>query len=377
MTVMQVAVLSTDPRLEEALRATGLRVGRLEPEHLGGLPSGAAPPAALVVDVRGQHQLPQGLSAFRKQHPGTGVVLVASTLDPRLMLEAMRAGVSECVQEPVTPQALDQAVRRVIVDALPQPSGQVVAFVGAKGGVGATTLAVNTATALAKSAGGEVLLIDLHIANGDAALFLGAEPRFSVIDALENVHRVDESFFRGVVEKTKVGVDLLGSSDRKIHFVTDAGRVRALFDFAVRRYRFIVLDVPRSDVTMLDALEAAAMVVVVTSQELPSLRSAGRLAQTLRTRYGASRVKAVMNRFDRRAEIAHADVERVIGDTVEHLIPSDYAVAIEALNLGRPVVLEQSRLADAFRTLAADLGGLKKESRQRTGMLGRLAFRRA
>jgi DNA-binding NarL/FixJ family response regulator len=53
---------------------------------------------------------------------------VISALDPRLMLEAMRAGVSECVQDPVTPQSLDQAVRRVIVDGLPQASGQVVAF---------------------------------------------------------------------------------------------------------------------------------------------------------------------------------------------------------------------------------------------------------
>lgn len=374
--LIQVAVLSTDPRLEEALRATGLKVGRFQSESLGGLPSGAMPPAALVVDVRGRHQLPQGLATFRKQHPGTGLVLVASTLEPHLMLEAMRAGVTECIQEPVTPQALDQAVRRVIVDGQPQPAGRVLAFVGAKGGVGTTTLAVNTAAALAK-AGGEVLLIDLHLTNGDAALFLGAEPRFSVVDALENVHRVDESFFRSVVETTKAGIDLLASSDRMVQGIADVKRVRALLDFAVNRYRFIVLDVPRSDLPMLDALEAAGLVVVVTSQELSSLRSAGRLAHTLRARYGAPRIKAVMNRFDRRAEIAHADVERVIGDAVEHLIPSDYRTAVEALNVGRPVALEKSRLANSFRSLASDLGGLRTESPERpAGVLSRLALRR-
>jgi pilus assembly protein CpaE len=276
----------------------------------------------------------------------------------------------------VTPQALDQAVRRVIVDGQPQPAGRVLAFVGAKGGVGTTTLAVNTAAALAK-AGGEVLLIDLHLTNGDAALFLGAEPRFSVVDALENVHRVDESFFRSVVETTKAGIDLLASSDRMVQGIADVKRVRALLDFAVNRYRFIVLDVPRSDLPMLDALEAAGLVVVVTSQELSSLRSAGRLAHTLRARYGAPRIKAVMNRFDRRAEIAHADVERVIGDAVEHLIPSDYRTAVEALNVGRPVALEKSRLANSFRSLASDLGGLRTESPERpAGVLSRLALRR-
>lgn len=373
----QVAVLTNDARLEEGLRAAGLKTVRLGAAGLAELRAASAP-AALVVDVREQHQLPAGLAAFRKQQAGTAVVLVASTLEPRLMLEAMRAGVNEYVHEPVTPQALEEAVRRVLVDAASDPTGQVLAFVGAKGGVGTTTLAVNTATTLGGRAGGDVLLIDLHFGHGDAAIFLGVEPRFSVIDALENVHRVDESFFRGLVEKTKAGVDLLGSSDRVPQIAVDPRRLHALLDFAIRQYRFTVLDVPRSDLALLDALETAARIVLVASQELSALRNAGRLAQTLRTRYGGARVKAVVNRFDRRAEIAHADVERVIGDSVKHLIPSDYRVALEALNSGRPVVLDQGRLAESFRRLATDLGGIVKQpAEQPSGGFVRLAFRRA
>lgn len=374
--MIQVAVISSDPRLEEGLRKAGLTAGPLDAQSLRELSRSESVPVALVVDVRGQNQLPADLAPFCKQNPHTGVVLVASTLDPRLMLEAMRAGVNECIQDPVTPQALEQAVRSVIVDRGPQPTGQVFAFVGAKGGVGTTTLAVNTAATLGQIADGGVLLIDLHLGFGDGALFLGAEPRFSVMDALENIHRVDEAYFSNVVTKTKIGLDLLGSADRMVHAMADTTRVRALLDFAVRRYRFTVLDVPRSDVT-LDALEVADTVVVVTSQELPSLRSAGRLAHSLRARYGATRVKTVMNRFDKRADIAHADVERVIGDSVKHLIPSDYRAAVEALNAGRPVALEPGPLADAFRGLASDLGGLKKVARQSSGVLGKLSFRRA
>jgi pilus assembly protein CpaE len=361
----------------EALRASGLRAGELDPQTLVRGFQGASVPVALVVDVRDQQQLPHGLASFRKQHPGTGIVLVVSSLDPRLMLEAMRAGVTECVQEPVTSQALDQAVRRVIVDNTPEETGQVFAFIGAKGGVGTTTVAVNTAATFAKIADGAMLLIDLHVGHGDAALFLGAEPRFSVADALENVHRVDESFFKGLVTKTKGGLDLLGSSDRLAHGVADGARIRALLDFAIRKYRFTLLDIPRSDVTMLDALESASALVVVSTQELPSLRSAARLASTLRARYGAPRVKVVLNRFDRRSEIAQADVERVVGDAVTHLIPSDYRAAIDALNVGRPVALEEGKLADAFRKLANDLGGLQRPRREpSSGMLSRLAFRR-
>jgi pilus assembly protein CpaE len=376
--VIQVAVFSSDARLEETLRGAGFKVARVNAESLGAPASSAPVPAALVIDVRGHAQLPAGLSAFRKHNPGAGVVLVASTLDPRLMLEAMRAGVNECVQEPVTPDALDHAIRRVALGQQPQQTGQVFAFVGAKGGVGTTTMAVNTAAMLSRVAKAEVLVIDFHIGHGDAALFLAVEPRFSVIDALENMHRIDEAFFRSVVEKTKVGIDLLAASDRLGHGQVDPERVRALIEFAASRYRYVLLDLPRSDMSTLDALEMVTTVVVVTSQELPSLRSAGRLAHMLRARYGSSRVMAVMNRFDRRAELAHADVERVIGDSVKHLIPSDYRGALEALNVGRPVALEQGALSDSFRSLAGDLGGLVKQKRERpSGVFARLAFRRA
>jgi len=376
--VIYVAVISADPKLEETLRGTGFKTIRLAREGVNATASSTSTPNALVVDVRGQAQLPTGLATFRKQHPNAGVVLVASTLEPRLMLEAMRAGVNECVQEPVTADALDQAIRRVALGNQPEQTGQVFAFIGAKGGVGGTTLAVNAAAMLARLTKSEVLLVDFQIGHGDAALFLGVEPRFSVVDAIENVHRMDEQFFRSIVEKTKAGVDLLAASDRVGHGPLDRQRVRALIEFASSRYRYVVLDLPRSDMSTLDALEAVSTVVVVTSQELPSLRSAGRLAHLLRTRYGSSRVLPVMNRFDRRAEIAHADVERVIGDSVKHLIPSDYRAAIEALNVGRPIALEQGALADAFKSLAGDLGGLVREKRERpSGVFGRLAFKRA
>ena len=373
----QVLVMSEDPRLEEGLRTAGMKVARVRPADLGQTAKDRSP-GALVLDARGQHQLPAGLSAFRKQHPATGVVLVTSTLDPRLMLEAMRAGVTECVHEPITAEALLDAVRRVLVNAPPDQLGQLMAFVGVKGGVGTTTLAVNTGIALARASGGEVLVIDMHVGHGDAAVLLGVEPRFSVLDALENVHRVDESFFKGLVEKSKAGVDLLGSSDRILPGPIDPRRLHALLDFAARKYRYTVLDIPRSDVATLDVIEAS-MVVLVTNQEVPALRTASRLGQALRTRYGAARVKTVVNRFDRKAEISHADIERVTGDTVKHCIPSDYRVAVDAMNAGRPVVLEQSRLAEAFRAMANDLGGIQKRppAQQSGSVLGRLALRRA
>ena len=376
----QIGVLTTDEQLLDMLRASGLKVEQIDAIDFANFSRTNDAPAAVVLDIRAKHQLPAGLTEFHQKHPDSSVVLVMSTLEPRVMLEAMRAGVKECLAEPVTAQAIDEAVRRVLVGVNPEPTGQMFAFVGAKGGVGASTLAANTATALARSSEGGTLLIDLHLVHGDAALFLGAEPRFSVLDALENSHRVDESFFSGLVEKTKSGVHLLASSTRPLHPSMDPARTRSLLEFATRKYRFTVLDVPRTDFSALDALDPATTILVVTSQEVSALRSAAHTTETLRQRYGAKRVRVIVNRFDKSSVVGASDIERVVGEPVRHLIPSDYRVAVEAVNTGKPIVLDKDgKLSKAIRAFAKDLAGIgaSMKAEEPGGVLARLAWRRA
>lgn len=372
-----VALVSSDPHLEELLKASGLQVSRVPSE--AGLAHGhGAGPAVVVFDVRGKAQLPVAVAEHRRARPDSAVVLVASSLDPRLMLEAMRAGVTECIPEPLTSAALEEAIRRVLVDAAPVATGQVFAFLGAKGGVGTTTIAVNTAATLARVADGDVLMADLHLANGDAGIFLAADARYSVLDALENIARMDESLLRSLVVHTSSGLDLLASSDRTLVASVDGTRMRELIEFAARRYRYVVLDVPRSDISTLDALESVTTLVVVASQEVAALKSAARMADTLKQRYGGARVRVVINRFDKKSEIGQADVERVVGLPVAMLIPSDYRAAIDAMNHGRPLVANADQsLGRAFRAFATQLAGIVKQRQESSTMFTRLAWRRA
>jgi pilus assembly protein CpaE len=357
---------ATDRQLDELLRPSGVDMLTLSLDDLPALVHpGATRADALVLDLREQSALPPTLATIKRQHPEVGVVIVASRLDPGLMLEAMRAGVTEWVAEPVSADALTAAVRRVVVQRASRPAvAQVFAFIGAKGGVGTTTIAVNVATALAKTAPRKCLLIDLHLAHGDAALLLGVEPKFSVLDALENHHRLDEAFLRGLVAHSKAGVDLLASAQRPMAGAPDAPHVRRLIEFAAQHYEYLILDVPRADMTILDSLELASKITLVANQELAAVRSASRLAITLRHRYGKDRVGIVMTRYDKSAEIGREDVERVTGGKVQHLIPSDYRLAMESSNKGQPVVVENhNRLASSYVSLARGLAGLETEKR--------------
>jgi pilus assembly protein CpaE len=377
--VSQVSFVSNDERLPEIFKGCGLKATRLTEAEARTLGKTADAPAVLVLDVRPHHQLAPWVSEVQKKQPGLAIVVIVSTLDARFILEAMRAGIKECLPEPITPQALDEAVRRLVVGEQRERAGQVVAFVGAKGGVGTTTLAVNTAAALAKTAGSPPLLIDLHVARGDAALLMGAEPRFSVLDAFENLHKVDESFLAGLTEKTQCGAQVLASTARPVNVATSPTATRTLLELAARRYRITVLDVPRTDPAMLEALDPATVIAVVTSQELSAVRGAAAIVATLRQRYGSQRLRVVVNRYDKNGPVSAKDIAKVVGEPVACQIPSDYRVAAEAINVGRPIVLEEGRLAKALRAAAAELVNVGKleAAAPATSVLGRLAWRRA
>jgi len=378
-----IKLVSADPQLTQLVRESGISFSAVAPEALSNLAQpGAAQPQVLIVDLRRRPEFPPALALLKRQHATTGILLVMSRLDPTIMLEAMRAGVNECIVEPLSVSELQAALKRLVGSLTTHDRGEVFAFVGAKGGVGATTIAVNVATALAKRKPASTLLIDLNVACGDAAVFLGSEPRFSVLDALDNVKRLDAAYFRGLVVHSKAGPDLLGASGRPVTGSFDGARLRELLEFASQMHSYTVLDVPRSDTTVLDALDGATKIVIVANQELATVRNATRMAATLRNRYGQERLRLVLTRTDRRAEIGHEDVERTVGLDITHTFPSDYRLALQAMNKGRPIVVDNHNdLSAAFVAFTREITAAPPDVVEGKGasrsLFGRLAPRRA
>jgi pilus assembly protein CpaE len=376
-----VAIIESGERVLALLaRGAGLNAtthdfetGLMTIERSGNLPD------VLVVDLRKQDSFPSDLAAFKRRHARTGIVLVVATLDPRLMLDAMRAGVTEVLPEPLTAADLRSAIERVVGhQTLPSEQGRVLGFIGAKGGVGTTTLAVNVAAALAAEPGATVLMADFHITgHGDAAVFSGVEPRFSIVDAIENVHRLDRAFLNSIVVRAKSGIDLLASPERPSLRHPESSELRALLDRLASAYTYVVLDLPKTDLALIDAVEPVSIMTLVVNQELPTVRRAAQIGGLLRQRYGKDRVAAVVSRYDARAEIGQEDIERVIGLPVWAVLPSDYRRAVAAANVGQPLVREgQSRLGSAIQLFARKIAGpparqeIKKPVVKAAGRLG-------
>ena len=357
MSATVTIVEAADKQLASLVRGAGLTVvSTIQADGLLMLDRQVSQaPDVLIVDVRGAAGLPPDLAAFKRRFVKTGVILVMESLDPAIMLDAMRAGVTELVKSPVVVDELKAAVARVTGGQVEEVTGgDVIAFLGAKGGVGTTTLGVNVAAVLAGDKDSNVVMADLHVAvHGDVGLLFGIEPRFSSVDALENVRRLDAAFLKGLVVRAKPGLDVLASPETPAVRPPEGRLVRTLIDRLAAAYDTVVIDVPRSDLGVLEALEPATAIVLVVNQELPTVRRAAQIAALLRQRHGRERLGAVVSRYDARAEIGQDDIERVVGLPVWGVLPSDYRLALQAANQGHPLVVDNhSRLTNAIRELS-------------------------
>ena len=355
-----VIIESATGGLAALVRGAGMTVRVVDPQiGLSALEQTSTPPDVLVLDLRMSASVPSELATFKRRHPRTGVVIAVPAFDPKIMLEAMRAGVTEAVADPVSAADLRAAIDRVFGQNTPEvEQGKVLAFLGAKGGVGTSTLAVNVAAALADGPH-SVLIADLHVTgHGDAALYLGVEPRFSIVDAIENVNRLDRAVLNSLVVRAKSGVDVLAAPERPSTRNLEGHQMRALLERLSKLYPYVVLDLPQSDLGAIDAIEPVSVLTLVVNQELPTVRRAARVAALLRQRYGKDRVHMAVSRYDSRAEIGQDDVERVVGLPVWAVLPSDYRRAVASANSGEPIVAEPSnRLAKVILQYAQRLAG--------------------
>jgi pilus assembly protein CpaE len=342
-------------RIGMMLRSGGVPVGVIEDQRAQLLP--IAPDLALV-DIRGDAA--SGMAAIerlRGAFPNTAIFAVAGTTDPELILQAMRAGANEFFTWPPAEEAFHGAVRRTAArrestQASTRPPSATLVFFGAKGGAGTTTVAVNCAVELARLTKRQTIIVDLKSCLGEVALFLGVRPRFTVLDAIENLHRLDRDFLKELVVRHKSGLEILAASEQFDRpNAQDAGAVEELFRVLSRSHDFIVVDAGNSiNSCSLAALYAADTIFLVTNPDVPSVRNAQRLVERVR-QVGASaeRIRIVLNRFAETLMIGPRQIETALGYSIDQMFSSDYKTVSTALNSGVPLALtDHSELAAQF-----------------------------
>ena len=282
-----------------------------------------------------------------------------SMQQPNTIVAAMRAGACEYVDQTAGSEALLEALSRFSSDRARNRGGagkaRIFTFVGAKGGAGATTAAVNTAVALQQTHG-DVVLVDFAPV-GHAHLHLNLRPSFGVPDALQNLHRLDASLLDGLMTTAKDGLHLLAGPQQPYQAVPTPAELARLFDLLVNHYRFVVVDASnRLDATTRLLSDLSNAVLMVAQTDVVSLWSAGRIHDFLEEGAGRNRVRIVLNRYKKIPGFSDQDIEFSTRCKVLWKIPNAFQAVSPAIDHGSPVVLQENgEIGRSFRALAAAL----------------------
>lgn len=315
----------------------------------------------------------------------TRLIALGRTNDITFFRELIDLGVDDYLLKPVSAELLAAAVDKMAKPAAPADdatrTGRLIAVTNARGGAGATSIAVNAAWLIAHEQGQRVALIDFDLHFGTAALTLDLEPGRGFADALENPERIDGLFMERTMVRAGDNLFVLAADhalERDCALGAPAvnallGRLRADFDC-------VVVDLPRR--TTLDVPEivnAANAVVIATDLTLAGMRDALRLVDFVKAQKADADVRLVVNRVgqSKKAEMSAADFERSVEARLALSLPFDPAPAAKSARLGRPlaVVAPKCRFVAGLRGLVRELSGQRPDGK--TPLWRRLTGRRA
>jgi len=295
--------------------------------------------------------------------PGVAILATGPVTSADLVIQAIRAGALEYLRRPVEAEELTAALTKLLrvrrVDDA-RPPGRITSVFSTKGGQGVTTLATNVAIGIAERKAGSVLLVELDTRASDVATFLDLRPSYSIIDALENITRLDGTFLQGLLTRHTSGLAVLAAPTQLHRHPMSGEHVQILLDVIRASFDHVVLDLRHElDDPTLAGLEASDMILFVTEPNVAALRSAAAgLAAFRHLGIDVRKVKPVLMRDGTGEDVTLKHAKEALDIPIFWRIPSDYATVVSAINHGRPVITTaaRSKVATSLRQLAGSLG---------------------
>jgi pilus assembly protein CpaE len=338
----------------------------------------SATPNVVIIEAEGRgEELLGGLDQLSEVcDPGTRVVVVGHLNDIVLYREMVRRGVSDYVMAPVGTVDIIRAVSGLFYAADAKPVGRTLAVVGAKGGVGASTVAHNVAWAIARDVHLDAVVADLDLPFGTAGLDFNQDPPQGIADAVTSPDRIDTAFVDRLLSKCTDHLSLLAAPatlDKVYDFGAEA--FDSVFDVLRATVPCVVLDVPHIWTGWAKrTLVGADDILIVAMPDLANLRNTKNLVDLLKAaRPNDSRPQYCLNMVGvpKRPEIKPADFAKALEFDPVATIPFEPSVFGTAANNGQMIaeVSAGHRAAETFRSLAQSLTGRTEMKRARTGLL--------
>lgn len=351
-----VAYVCDDTTLE-ALRPIATEMGwPTEKLHKGGLRGAvqalsiSASPQILFVDLSDTSDPLAEINGLAEVcEPGTIVIAIGKVNDVRLYRDLVSSGIQDYLLKPLHPDMVRQAIATAQailnaprhVDATDDRPHGALAVIGARGGVGASTVAASIAWLMAEREVRTTALLDLDIHFGTGALALDLEPGRGLTDAIENPSRIDGLFIERAIVKASERLAVL-SAEAPINtpLMTDGAAFFQLQEELRSAFECTVVDLPRAMLVQHPHLMADVQVaVIVTELTLAAARDTIRLLSWLKSNAPQCQVRVIANRVHTagQPEISRKDFEGSIERKIDQQIPFDLKLATQAAKLGKPM----------------------------------------
>jgi pilus assembly protein CpaE len=341
------------PVAEQALEGALLEVVALDPDQaLAALRPGLD---LVLMDADGAapELVLQAVEALARRTEPPAVLLIGAHLPTALVRALLKLPKSDVLDAPATAEDLAKAAGHVLAEAThAQPrSSRCWTVMGAVGGSGATTLAIELAAILAKQASqpGSVALVDLNLAYGAAHAYLGASPNMRLSDVSSSPERIDAAMLDAYAVRVEAGFDLLASprDPQAFERIAPAAVLRTL-EMACQAYDWVIVDLPRwRQPWTLDVLAGSDEVLIVSELTVPALLQARAFAGEIEAEAPESRrPRLILNRMSSRAfgpAPSRAEAEKALGRKVDGAITSDWEAAACSVNLGGPISQHRPR----------------------------------
>jgi pilus assembly protein CpaE len=293
--------------------------------------------------------------------PDTAIIAASADASPATIMGSIRAGAHEFLQLPIDNSEFQTVLERVSQRRPKSEPGvktgrRVIAAFSGKGGAGVSFLATNLAAAMHA----QTLLVDLNLQNGDAASFLGLEPRYSMADFVANRARLDDSLMTSLITPHSANLALL-AAPLEMHEAEEIQpeHITEILHLVSQRYACVVLDLPHTfDPVTVAALDMADDILLVMTLDIPGIRSTKRAVSVLeRLGYPRTRIHVVVNRWTKNIDVELQKVQTHLGERFIGLVPNDYRKVMDSINLGRPHVHTDpsSRLTTEIKRIASVL----------------------
>ncbi|MGB6975580.1 MAG: AAA family ATPase [Terracidiphilus sp.] len=327
----------------------------------------------VIIDLDSDQQYALELVETIAADSSVTVMVYSMQNDPNVLMNCMRAGAREYLSQPLSMNALNEALtraagRRPALKSGKSQGGKVLVFMGGKGGTGVTTVACNFAVSLAQECAQSTLLIDLDLPLGDAALNLGISPQFSTVDALQNYSRMDGNFLSKLLTKHSSGLFVMAAPGKFPHVDVNNEALERMITIARQSFDYVVIDAgSRFDLSGTKLVDIADTVYLVMQAGIPELRNSHRVISEY-FKSGGSNLEIVLNRFIPKAGgVDEEHIAKALTRPVQWKIPSDYVAVRRMQNEATPLALEDSMIARAIQDMARAACGMPAKPEKKRG----------